>query len=614
MSVYLLFCRMMEKRWIYKKTSHTQAEPFLQKTNATANGQDEGAAARQAPSEANPVKALAEAINVSETLATLLLQRGIHSYDDAKAFFRPSLDHLHDPFLMKGMQEAVSRLDRAIETGERILVYGDYDVDGTTSVALFYGFLKSWLSWPSTHLQFYIPDRYAEGYGISRQGIDWAHQHGFTLMVCLDCGIKSAELVAYAKTLGIDFIICDHHRPDQHVPDAVAVLDPKQIDCSYPFDELSGCGVGFKLLQAYCQHKEIPFEELYPFLDLLVVSIAADLVPIVGENRIFAYFGLQQLNTSPRPGLKALMQFAAFSHYYDINSVVFGLGPRINAAGRVAHANVAVQLLLAATEEEALALAHQINLNNVSRRDLDTSITQEALSMIEQDQALMMAKSTVLFKNDWSKGVVGIVASRCIEKYYRPTIILTESHEKASGSARSVPGFDVYEAIEECADLLEQFGGHMYAAGLSLKIENVPAFRRRFEEVVARKILPEQLTPLIDVDMKINLAQITPRFFKIIQQMAPFGPQNMQPIFVSENVRLKGEARVLKEQHLKLCVYQDGAPPIEAIGFGMAHFYQHIDPWQPFHICYQIMENDFRGNRTLQLQLRDIKFGEIVGS
>lgn len=607
----------MEKRWIYRKTRQNQGDCLRQRADAGEQALSSGgggSAAEGDLSEANPVKTLSEAINVSETLATLLCQRGIYSYEEAKSFFRPSLDHLHDPFLMKGMRQAVDRLDLAIETGERMLIYGDYDVDGTTSVALFYGFLQSWLpSWAASHLQFYIPDRYAEGYGISRRGIDWAYEHGCTLMVCLDCGIKSAELVAYAKSLGIDFIICDHHRPDQHVPDAVAVLDPKQSDCTYPFDELSGCGVGFKLLQAYCQHKEIPFEELYPFMDLLVVSIAADLVPIVGENRVFAYFGLQQLNTSPRPGLKALMQFAGFSHYYDINGVVFGLGPRINAAGRVAHAHVAVQLLLAATEEEARQLAHQINLNNVSRRDLDASITQEALSMIEQDHALKLAKSTVLFKHTWSKGVVGIVASRCIEKYYRPTIILTESHEFAAGSARSVPGFDVYEAIEECKELLEQFGGHMYAAGLSLKVENVPAFRQKFEEVVARKIRPEQLTPLIDVDMKISLKQINQRFYNVIQQMAPFGPGNMQPIFVSEQVRLKGEARVLKEQHLKLCVYQDGAPPMEAIGFGMAHFFERINPWQPFHICYQIMENDFRGNKSLQLQLRDIKFGEMDG-
>ncbi|MBC7922634.1 MAG: single-stranded-DNA-specific exonuclease RecJ [Ferruginibacter sp.] len=562
------------------------------------------------PTNHEMVARLAAVINVNLTLAALLFQRGIRTYEEARHFFRPSLEHLHDPFLMKDMDRAVARLDQALRAGERILVYGDYDVDGTTSVALFYGFLKSWWSLPATHFQYYIPDRYAEGYGVSSQGVDWAHQHGFTLIVCLDCGIKSADKVDYAKTLGIDFIICDHHQPDARLPDAAAVLDPKRSDCFYPFDGLSGCGVGFKFLQAHCQQQEIPFEELYPFLDLVVVSIAADIVPMVGENRVLAYFGLQQLNTSPRPGLRALMQIAGCTHFRDISSVVFGLGPRINAAGRVAHAKVAVQLLLADTPGEATAFARQINLNNTSRRDLDAGTTQEALQMIAGDETLLIAKSTVLFKPDWSKGVIGIVASRCIEKYHRPTIILTESQGKAAGSARSVPGFDVYEAIEECADLLEQFGGHMYAAGLSLKLENVPAFRRKFEEVVARRILPEQLTPLIEVDLNLNLAQITPKFYGILQRMSPFGPQNMPPTFVSERVRLQGEARVLKEQHLKLCVFQEGSSVMEAIGFGMAHFYPRLNAEEPFQICYQITENDFRGSKSLQLHLCDIKFGE----
>ncbi|MES2732003.1 MAG: single-stranded-DNA-specific exonuclease RecJ [Bacteroidota bacterium] len=603
----------MEKRWIYRKVLKSPSESLLQKASDSGIESHSDLLVNLVDTEAaevDVIKLFAQSINVSETLATLIHQRNIDTFDAARDFFRPSLQHFHDPFLMKDMEAAVNRLDQAIQAAEPILVYGDYDVDGTTSVALFYGFLKT----RHANLEFYIPDRYTEGYGVSRQGIDWAHTNGFTLVVCLDCGIKSAEMMEYAHSLGIDFIICDHHRPDEHLPAAVAVLDPKRADCQYPFDELSGCGVGFKLLHGYCLRKGIPLEELYPFLDLLVVSIAADLVPIVDENRVMACFGLKQLNANPRPGLKALIQIAGLTNCLDINSVVFGIGPRINAAGRVAHAKVAVKLLLADTEEEANALALQINLNNTSRRDLDSSITQEALAMIEHDETLLFAKSTVLFKNDWSKGVVGIVASRCIEKYHRPTIILTESQDKASGSARSVPGFDVYEAIEECADLLEQFGGHMYAAGLSLKIENVPAFRQKFEEVVARKILPEQLTPLIDVDLKINLAQINQRFFNVIQQMAPFGPQNMQPIFVSENVRLKGDARVLKDQHLKLSVYQEGSPVVvDAIGFGMAHFYNKIDPGQPFHICYQIMENNFRGNQSLQLQLRDMKFGEIVG-
>lgn len=587
----------MEKRWVYRN-------PLQSSFDNLAEEDGIGPVAAM-----SPVQQFAESIKVSETLATLLYQRGICTFDSAREFFRPSLDRLHNPFLMKDMDLAVSRLERAMLFEEHILIYGDYDVDGTTAVALFYGFLRTQYA----HLQFYIPDRYTEGYGISQKGIDWAKEHGYTLIVSLDCGIKSTSLIAYAKTLGIDFIICDHHRPDDQLPDAVAVLDPKRSDCSYPFDELSGCGVGFKLLQAYCIRKNIPLQKLYPFTDLLVVSIAADIVPIVGENRIFAYFGLQQLSTNPRPGLKALMQIAGFASYTDISSVVFGLSPRINAAGRVAHANAAVQLLLSEEEAEANRFAQQININNTDRRGFDTSITKEALDMIEKDDLLRTAKSTVLFKNDWHKGVVGIVASRCIEKYHRPTIILTESQDKASGSARSVPGFDVYEAIEECSDLLEQFGGHMYAAGLSLKVENIPAFRRRFEEVVARRITPEQLTPLIEIDLKMPLSKINRKFFQVLQQMAPFGPQNMQPVFVSENVRLKYNARILKEQHLKLSIIQDDLTTIDAIGFKMAGFYERVNSGEPFHICYQIEENNFNNKTTLQLNLRDIKFGEVIG-
>ncbi|MDO1446297.1 single-stranded-DNA-specific exonuclease RecJ [Rhodocytophaga aerolata] len=560
---------------------------------------------KQKPSEEQIAHLIAE-INVSEPVASMLLQRGVHSFEEAKNYFRPSLELLHDPFLMKDMDKAVNRLVEAIYNHEKIVVYGDYDVDGTTSVALFYGFLRTFYS----NLLFYIPDRYKEGYGISQAGIEWANEQGATLMVSLDCGIKSKELIQYAKEKGIDFIICDHHRPDNNLPDALAVLDPKRSDCEYPYKELSGCGVGFKLLQGFCIQNSIPFEKLYPFMDLLAVSIAADIVPITGENRIMAYFGLQLLNTHPRPGLQALIQIAGFEKKLSISNVVFGLGPRINAAGRIAHAHAAVHLLLAHSKEEAEQHAKEINLNNRDRQGFDTNITREALNMIEMDELMREAKTTVLYKNDWHKGVIGIVASRCIEKYHRPTIILTESHSKAAGSARSVPGFDVYDAIEECKDLLEQFGGHMYAAGLTLKLENVQAFRQKFEEVVARKITEDQLIPLIEVDLELKLKQINFKFYNVIKQMEPFGPENMQPIFVSEQVCARDNVKVLKDQHLKLYVYQEDSQVFEAIGFGMAAFYGKIKPFHPFRLCYQIVENNFRDNRSLQLLIKDIKFYE----
>jgi single-stranded-DNA-specific exonuclease len=557
---------------------------------------------KQKPSEEQIAKLIAD-INVSEPVAAMLFQRGVHSFEEAKNYFRPSLDLLHDPFLMKDMDKAVERLVEAIYNHEKIVVYGDYDVDGTTSVALFYGFLRTFYS----NLLFYIPDRYKEGYGISQAGIDWAYEQGATLMVSLDCGIKSKELISYAKGKGVDFIICDHHRPDNNLPEAYAVLDPKRSDCEYPYKELSGCGVGFKLLQGFCIQNSIPFEKLYPFMDLLAVSIAADIVPITGENRIMAYYGLQLLNAHPRPGLQALIQIAGFEKKLSISNVVFGLGPRINAAGRIAHAHAAVHLLLAHSKEEAEQHAKEINLNNRDRQGFDTNITREALSMIEMDVLMKDSKTTVLYKNDWHKGVIGIVASRCIERYHRPTIILTESHSKAAGSARSVPGFDVYDAIEECKDLLEQFGGHMYAAGLTLKIENLPAFRQKFEEVVARKITEDQLIPLIEVDLELKLKQINFKFYNIIKQMEPFGPENMQPVFISEQVCARDNIKVLKDQHLKLYVYQEDSQVFEAIGFGMAAFYEKIKPFQPFRLCYQIAENNFRDNKSLQLVIKDIK-------
>ncbi len=570
---------MTEKRWLYKSRPET-------------------------PDEQACVAEICRSLNVDEGLATMLWQRGTRDFDSAKAFFRPTLDQLHDPFAMRDLGRAVERLQEAFVHGEKILVYGDYDVDGTTSVALFYGFLKSFYD----EVEFYIPDRYKEGYGVQRPGIEYAHAHGFTLVVTLDCGIKSVELVAEAQALGIDFIICDHHRPGPVLPPAVAVLDPKRADCDYPFKELTGCGVGFKLLHGFCRANNIPDSRIFEYLDLVAVSIAADIVPITGENRVLAYYGLKRLNEAPRPGLKALIQVAGFQKNLDISHVVFGLGPRINAAGRIKHAHESVNLLLCENEMQAMDFAQKINVHNTDRRDFDVRITQEALAMMEADAWFQTSKSTVLFKNDWHKGVIGIVASRCIERYHRPTIILTESHDKVAGSARSVPGFDVYEAIEECSELLEQFGGHMYAAGLTLKVENVPAFRQKFEEVVSRRIKPEQLTPLVDVDLKVSLNQLTPKFYRILQQMQPFGPQNMTPVFVSEHVQMRGIPYLMKEKHLKIQVHQGDSPLFTAIGFGMAHFYEALLTHSSFQLCYQLELNDFKGQQTLQLTLRDIKF------
>ena len=557
------------------------------------------------PADRTKTEELSEAININSTLANLLVQRGIDTFELARGFFRPSLDKLHDPFLMADMDKAVERLEKAIDRGEKILVYGDYDVDGTTSVALFYGFLSQHYQ----ALEFYIPDRYKEGYGISEAGIDWAIEQQFDLIISLDCGIKAVNMVAKAAAAGIDFIVCDHHLPGAKLPPAYAVLDPKRKDCNYPFKELSGCGIGFKFLQAFCIKNEIALEKLYPYLDLLAVSIAADIVPITDENRLLAFYGLRQLNLHPRPGLQALIDLAGFRSEIDINGVVFGIGPRINASGRIAHAKTAVKLLLSSDLEEAKSIATIINDKNTERRTFDANITREALEMIEQNPLNNAAKSTVLFKNDWHKGVIGIVASRCIDMYYRPTIILTESNNKATGSARSVMGFDIYEAIAECSDLLLQYGGHMYAAGLTMELEKVNEFQKRFEEVVASRINPEQLIPQIEIDQLINLDQITQRFYNILKQAAPFGPQNMQPIFMTEQVRTVGRPRILKNKHLKLnlCQEEDGAV-MECIGFDMADYFGMIDSGMRFNIAYTVEENSYWSPGSLQLCLKDIKF------
>jgi single-stranded-DNA-specific exonuclease len=556
------------------------------------------------------VQELSKSIGIDESLAYLLAQREITNYEDAKLFFRPKLEHLHDPFMMKDMDKAVERLDKAISNEEKIMVFGDYDVDGTTSVALVYQFLKKFYN----HLIYYIPDRYTEGYGISKQGIDYAKENGFSLIIALDCGVKSVDLIAYANTLGVDFIICDHHLPGKEIPKAVAVLDPKRSDCQYPYKELSGCGVGFKLLQAYSIHKNIDLNELYQFLDLVVVSIACDIVPITGENRVLAFYGLDKLNKKPLLGLRKLMQAAGFSEDKDITitNVVFGIGPRINAAGRIEHASNAVRLLVSSTDEEANRFVEQIQENNKDRKDFDKNITQEALEMITSCN-LQTAKTTVLYKENWHKGVIGIVASRCIEHYHRPTIILTQSNGKAAGSARSVPDFDIYEAIEACSDLLEQFGGHKHAAGLTLKIENIPAFQQRFEQIVASKITPEQLIPRLEVDMVLPLRSANDRFMRILNQIAPFGPGNMQPTFVSEGVvAVPGETKLVgkdyPQQHIKFKVRQENSAEFEAIAFNMAQYYEQIDSGRPFDICYHLEENHFNDRTTLQIRIKDIKF------
>jgi len=556
----------------------------------------------------NEVKHLSAALNVSMVIARLLVQRGIKTYNQAKAFFRPRLSDLHDPFLMKDMDKAVDRLNKAIEKQEKVIIYGDYDVDGTTSVALMYLFLKERIK----ELEYYIPDRYSEGYGISPRSIDYAIENGVTLVVALDCGIKAVEKIAKAKERGLDFIICDHHNPGDQVPPAAAVLDPKQSNCEYPYKELSGCGVGFKLLQAYSQKNNVDYEEIYDLLDLLAVSIAADIVPITGENRVLAYYGLKKLNSNPGVGLQTIINYAGINgSEITISDIVFKIGPRLNASGRIEHGKKSVQILVSDDENKSDLLGEEIDSFNEIRKTLDRDITQEALDMIENDDELKSMNSAVLYNRDWHKGVVGIVASRVTEHYYRPTIILTESNGQATGSARSVRDFDLYEAIGQCSDLLESYGGHMYAAGLTLKIENIPEFRRRFEEIVSSQITDEQQTQTIDVDAKITLSEITPRFFRILKQFEPFGPHNMMPIFVTEDVFDAGTSRLVgkTKEHLKLDLVEPDVNSgiFPGIAFKQSEAYEVITSGSPFDICYSVHENEYRGKTNLQLYVRDIK-------
>lgn len=553
------------------------------------------------------VRQLAASLNVTESLANLMVQRNINSPAEAKSFFQPGLEYLHDPFLMRNMNVAVERISSAISKNEKILVYGDYDVDGTTAVAMMYSFLKRQYS----NVLYYIPDRYKEGYGVSFLGLDFAAENKCKVVITLDCGIKAVEKVRYATSKGLDVIICDHHYPGDEIPKALAVLDPKQPLCSYPYKELSGAGVGFKLIQAYARVMSIPFSEISHYLDLVAVSIASDIVPITGENRIMAYFGLKQLNDSPRTGLKEIIRESEVHKELSVEDIVFKIGPRINAAGRMETGSKAVELLISNDTRLAADISREISSFNTERRSVDRIITTEAMRMIAEDQRNMNAKTTVLYNPIWKKGVIGIVASRLIETYYRPTVILTESNGFATGSARSVQGYDLYQAIESCSDLLESFGGHMYAAGLTLKKENIIPFRERFEEFVNRTITEDQLVPRVFIDEELSFSEISDDFYMGINKFQPFGPENMSPIFVSTCVFDSGAGRMVGSsgEHLKLdlCQESTGTRTFPAIAFGQANHIEYIKSGKPFDICYSIEMNEFRGNKNLQLNIRDLK-------
>ena len=566
------------------------------------------------------VAMLATELGISPVLANLLVQRGIDTVEKANKFFKPDLSDLHDPFLMKDMDRAVERVEQAVKRGEKIMIYGDYDVDGCTAVALVYKFLRQI---GHKNLTFYIPDRYTEGYGISVRGIDVAARKGVSLVIALDCGIKATEKVLYAKTKGVDFIICDHHLPAEEIPQAVAVLDPKRVDCNYPFDELSGCGVGFKLVQAYAQKNGIPFSQILDLLDLLVVSIASDIVPLSDENRILAYFGLKNLNSRPSKGLLSIIKICGLDkHQITIDDIVFKIGPRINAAGRMrmdendenaspSGGHAAVELLIEGNESEAAKFGEVIDAYNQDRKSIDRTVTQEAHDYIEQHPDLKALKSTVVYNPKWMKGIVGIVASRLIETYYRPTVVLTMSNGFVSGSARSVPGFDLYQAVESCSDLLENFGGHMYAAGLTMKPENVAEFTRRFNAYVEEHIDPQMLIPQVDADSELLFSEITPEFRHHLNRFQPFGPGNMSPVFVTRSVSNHGDAKLvgLEREHLKMDLIQRQKPntKIPAIAFQQPTHYEWVRSGKPIDVCYQIVENHYRGMVTTQLRVRDIK-------
>jgi len=545
-------------------------------------------------------------LKIHPVLCSILVQRGVENFEDAKKFFRPELTHLHDPFLMKDMQKAVDRVLRAFSQQEKILVFGDYDVDGTTAVACMYQFLK-------THhalTEFYIPHRYREGYGISKAGIDYADENGYMVIISLDCGIKSIEVIQYAKELGIDFIVCDHHLPDEELPPAVAILNPKQKDCPYPFKELCGCGVGYKLITALCIVMHLPDDTPHQYLDLVATAIAADIVPITDENRVLAYYGLQKANKNPNHGIKALSFLSAFNKEFHITNLVFVIAPRVNAAGRMDDARKAVLMFVAESYEEAMHWAEQLNEDNTNRKEADTNITEEALAIIQGDEVMIKRKSTVLFQPHWHKGVVGIVASRLIDHFYRPTIVLTQSGDYVAGSARSVSGFNVYEAIHQCKDLLLGYGGHFYAAGMTLQTDKVSAFQEKFEAVVQATIHPDLLIPEIVIDSEITFADIKKSFYDILCQMEPFGPQNMSPTFLVRNVYNTGWSKIVKDAHLRFVLKQDNCT-MTGIGFNMADKMCLLIENKAIDLVFKIDENEWNGEKTLQLKVIDVRSSQI---
>jgi single-stranded-DNA-specific exonuclease len=572
------------------------------------------------PADEEDVDHLSGALNIHPALCRLLAARDIHDFQSAKTFFRPELSQLHDPFLMKDMDIAVKRIDEAINNKEKILVYGDYDVDGTTAVSVVYSFLSKYIASlrhitppsgePEGALEYYIPHRYREGYGVSKAGIEYAHQNGFNLLITLDCGIKSYDLVAHAKLLGIDVIVCDHHLPDAQLPPAVAILNPKQEGCNYPYKELCGCGIGYKLISALAQKWDIPQTAVNGYLDLVATSIAADIVPIDGENRVLAYYGLKKVNEDPTPAIKILKELGGINRPLHIADLVFVIGPRVNAAGRMDDARKVIEFFIETDPEKIKSLAGELHSDNSDRKEVDKTTTEEALTIIQEDDILTARKSTVLYRAHWHKGVVGIVASRLIDHYYRPTIVLTASNDKVSGSARSVRGFNIYEALHECRDLLENYGGHFYAAGMTLHPDNVDSFILRFEEVVSQSIAPHLLIPEIEVDAEISLSDIKKPFYNIIDQFEPFGPANMRPVFLTKKVYdYKGYSRIVKDIHLKFVLHQYNGYVVDGIGFNMADKYP-IVTGGPFDILYTIDENEFNGNTNLQIKVLDIRPSE----
>lgn len=556
-------------------------------------------------SENDKVSALHEALKINKVICKILVQRGFDTFEKSKNFFRPQLSHFHSPWLMKDMDKAIDRILDAKSKGEKILIYGDYDVDGTTSVASMFQFIRSIYR----NVDFYIPHRYREGYGVSKPGIDYAKKNGFSLIISLDCGIKSAELIAYAKSIGIDFIVCDHHLPDEKLPPAVAILNPKQKDCEYPYRELCGCGVGFKLMTAIAETLGLPDESYLQYLDLLATAIAADIVPMTDENRVMAYYGLQRVNKNPCNGIKALMQLAGVQKEMFITNLVFIIAPRVNAAGRMDDAKKAVNLFIEKDCNKALEFAELLHVDNTERRTADTTITEEALALIEENAEMANRKSTVLYQEHWHKGVVGIVASRLIETYYRPTIVLTKSGAVASGSARSVPGFNLYEAIHACREHLLGYGGHFAAAGMTLLPENIEAFTKKFEQVVSETIDESCLVPEIVIDAEVSFSDLTISFYNIIHQMEPYGPENLRPVFIVRNVVDSGNSKVVKEQHIRFCLKQNNCS-FKGIGFNMAERFEIIETKKPLDVVFTLEENDWNGQKSLQLKVIDFRLSE----